>query len=127
MSATLHQTLFTEGFYRIASRIFVVLPAPWKAVTNEDRELLEKILQSIGASTAGVRVLHAETAILDMLAVHQPAGIIIFGSTVNPAVADYQSVSANGIPVVRAGHLSELDNDRKKKLWAALQEFIGSI
>jgi hypothetical protein len=99
---------YNEELYLIKEKTTVILSDPWEKIGDADRQLLQKILQSVRPSLASVKI------------VYQP----------KPEFASFQRAIYFGAPdvktegtVVVAPSLSALQNDPagKQKLWVALK------
>jgi DNA polymerase III psi subunit len=103
------QTAYTEDIYLLKDKRTVVLSEPWDKVTEADRQLLQKILQSVRLNTAAVRILHNSGPTNN--------AFIYFGAN---------EVKTEG-NAVHAPSLSQLQNDTaaKQKLWVALKQLFG--
>ena len=107
------QTTFNEEIYLVKDKVTVLLSDPWEKIEETDRQLLQKILQSVRLNLASVRVLHQSKP--DVPSVNTRA--IYFGAS---------EIKTEGI-VVYAPRLSLLQNDTagKQKLWVALKQLFG--
>lgn len=104
------QTAFSEELYHVKERTTVVLAEPWEKIPEADRQLLQKILQSVRLNLASVRILQQAKP-------DAPGRVIFFGAP---------DVKTEGT-VVLAPSLSQLQNDPagKQKLWVALKALFG--
>lgn len=101
---------YNEELYLIKEKTTVVTSQPWAEIPEADRQLLQKILQSVRLNLAAVTILDQS----------QPAisgKVIFFGA---PEVKTEGSA-------VHAPSLSQLQNDPagKQKLWVALKALFG--
>jgi DNA polymerase III psi subunit len=101
-------TTYSEELYQIKEKTTVVLTEPWEQVGEADRQLLQKILQSIRLNLASVRIVHQST-----LKFNNEGRTIYFGAG---------EVKGEGL-LVQAPKLSQLQNDPagKQKLWVELK------
>ena len=107
-------TLFNEELYLIKDKTTVVLSEPWEQIGDADRQLLQKILQSVRLNLASVRILHQPEPELSR---SQTSRVIYFGAP---------DIKTEGMSV-QAPRLSQLQNDPagKQKLWIALKQLFG--
>jgi hypothetical protein len=100
---------YNEELYLIREKTTIIISEPWAAIGEPDRQLLQKILQSVRLNLASVRILHASQP--------GPDARIYFGAT---------EVRTEGNTVL-APSLSQLQNDPagKQKLWVALKALFG--
>jgi DNA polymerase III psi subunit len=117
-------TAYTEEIYRIKEKTTVVVSTPWTSITDADRQLLQKILQSVKLNLASVRVLYQPALNLSLLK-PQPERIIYFGEPV-AGLSQFECIRAEGT-VVLSPPLAQLQNDPagKQKLWVALKQLFG--
>lgn len=107
------QTTYTEEVYLIREKTTVILSDPWENIPEADRQLLQKILQSVRLSLASVRVLYQPKPDFGDL----NSRVIYFGAN---------EIKTEG-NVVQAPSLSQLQNDPagKQKLWVSLKALFG--
>jgi hypothetical protein len=114
--------IFTEDLYQLNRKAVVLIPAPWPALLPEHLALLNKILHSVKLTLDGVQVFSCNAITIEALQCYNPSFILSFGSTLSSPVKAYSSETVNGIKVVYADALEQLDDAKKKNLWAALKE-----
>lgn len=104
---------FNEEIYLLKEKVTVILSEPWEQIGEADRQLLQKILQSVRLNLASVRILNQSQP--DASQVNSRT--IYFGSP---------EVKTDGM-VVHAPRLSQLQTDPagKQKLWVALKQLFG--
>lgn len=117
--------LFQEDLYHFTTPVAVLLPRAWETFTEDEQSLLKKILTSVKVDLNAVQILITPKVNGSLLQVYSPARVLIFGCETIDEVPMYQSTTAHGFRVVRADDLSELDDTRKKNLWAALRQVFG--
>jgi DNA polymerase III psi subunit len=107
------QSTFNEELYLIREKVTVVLSDPWEQIGEPDRQLLQKILQSVKLNLASVRIVHQSK--LDASGMN--SRVIYFGAA---------EIKTEGM-VVQAPRLSQLQSDAsgKQKLWVALKQLFG--
>jgi DNA polymerase III psi subunit len=118
------QTAFTEEIYKIAEKTTVILSKSWDETPETDRQLLQKILQSVRLNLASVRIIHQPK--LDLMKLSpQPARMIYFGEPV-AGLNQFECIKTQGT-IVLGPVLSQLQNDPagKQKLWVALKQLFG--
>jgi DNA polymerase III psi subunit len=118
------KTAYTEEIYLINDKTTVILSDPWEKITEADRQLLQKILQSVRLNLASVRVLHQPSLNLGHLD-PKPSRMIYFGEAVT-GLAQFEVIKTDG-SIVIAPRLSQLQNDPqgKQKLWMALKQLFS--
>src|SRR5690242_1307978 len=89
------QSTFDEEIYLVKDKITVVLSEPWEQIAETDRQLLQKILQSVKLNLATVRIIHQSTPPT------LPTRGIFFGAA---------DIKTEGL-IVHAPRLSQLQND----------------
>jgi DNA polymerase III psi subunit len=115
---------YTEELYSIKEKTTVILSTPWSGIADADRQLLQKILQSVRLNLAAVRMVHQPK--LDLALMNpQPARMIYFGEPVT-GLAPFECIKAEGT-IVLAPPLAQLQTDPagKQKLWIALKQLFG--
>lgn len=123
MSLTLSAAAITypETLYVIPGKVIVVLPTAWSTLSSESVDLLEKILASVHLSPAAVQVLTSNSFTVDQVKVYAPSFVLIFGGETDFDLSDYECASVDGIPMLKAARLEDLDASAKRKLWDALK------
>lgn len=120
-TASAIESLFQEDLYLIPSRTLVILDREWNSYSDADQLLLSKILGSVKLTLAGVQIVTRTGFTSETLAPFNPKQIIAFGAT-SGALPKYQSTQLDGVNVVLADALDQLDDARKKNLWTALKQ-----
>jgi hypothetical protein len=119
------ENLYTEELYQVPSKVIVVVPKPWKEITEDERMVLSKMLVAVKLSMAHVHVVsRAQFAIEDFHA-FPPQKVLAFGSAFNASSKLYEHLSVNGTSVILADALEQLDDTKKKSLWQALRQMFG--
>ena len=118
------QTAYNEEIYLVKDKTTVILSDSWENVAEADRQLLQKILQSVRLNLATVRILHQPSLNLSQLS-PKPSRVIYFGEPVT-GLAQFEVIKTDG-SIVIAPRLSRLQNDPsgKQKLWVALKQLFG--
>jgi DNA polymerase III psi subunit len=118
------QTAFTEEIYKVKEKTTVILSTAWADTAEADRQLLQKILQSVRLNLASVRIIHQPKLDLTKLT-PQPARMIFFGEPVG-GLNQFECIKTQGT-IVLSPVLSQLQNDPagKQKLWVALKQLFG--
>lgn len=115
------QFIYSEELYKLPPGTIVLLPVPWKTLSEDQVTLLGKILGSVKLSLAGVQMLCREQADIHELKVYNPSVIISFGTRLQPNSEMYTVTEADGIRVIQSDALDLLDDAKKKNLWNALK------
>jgi DNA polymerase III psi subunit len=116
--------IFTEELYLIR-RTTLIFSQPLDTIGEQDRALLDKILQAVKLSFNDVLVVHQTTLDLGALVV-RPKRAVYFGNPVT-GLSPFEVISVEGSSIVMAPALSALHNDpaSKQKLWTALRMLFG--
>lgn len=116
--------VYTEEVYAIAPKTVVLIDRPWSELPEEERLLLEKILNAVRLSinAVSIRFLDPKSGTSDLPA----ARFISFGAP--EGVPHYELTSWCDTPTVHAESLDQLSkNDQSKKLlWQALKKLFSS-
>jgi DNA polymerase III psi subunit len=119
------ESTFQEELYSIPSKPVVVIPTPWKSISDAEKALLEKILGAVKLSINHVKLVH--TAQLDVLKwQNKPSHVLAFGLEMT-GFSLYEPFEVQDIKLIIAPTLSALENDKegKQKLWAGLKKVFG--
>lgn len=118
------QTAYNEEIYLVKEKTTVILSEPWEKIAEADRQLLQKILQSVKLNLASIRILHQPSLNLGQLD-PKPSRTIYFGEVVT-GLAQFEVIRTEG-SIVIAPRLAQLQNDPagKQKLWVALKQLFG--
>lgn len=119
------QHILNEEIYSIPGKIIIILPGAWSAIKRAELSLLDKILNAVKLTLNQVRVIEKTPVDLNELTVFSPTVVISFGSEINQVSKHYEILNWNGIAVLKADPLSELDEPRKKRLWEALRKMFS--
>jgi hypothetical protein len=113
---------FTEDLYKISGKFMVLIPGTWEEMTFAETDLLSKILGAIRVPLSKVQIISGEHADVIHLALFNPAFILGFGVAVNGIEKKYSLVEHQGLELILADRLSEIDIARKEKLWPELRD-----
>jgi hypothetical protein len=116
--------LYQETLYQTPSKVTVVLSRTWEAYSQEEKSLLSKILASVKVDMASVQIITEAVFSLPTVSSYAPSKVVIFGSRIE-GIKPYEHVQAQGLSVLKADDLSELDDAKKKSLWLALKNMFG--
>src|SRR5687767_9366122 len=125
MSLSGVQHLYTDDIYRINSQVIVVIDKEWSSVSEDQKALLNKILGSVKLSLAAVHIISRSDLSLKSLHFLSPSKVLVFGAQLEENIKPYESTIIQGTTVIKADHLAELDDARKKSLWLALKQMFG--
>ena len=123
MSTTLTESLYTEELYQIPGKVVIVLSKPWSDILPEEKSTLSKIVAALKLNLAAVQIIewqsfHSLTALC-------PTKVISFGTTLRPSLKLYEPEIVDGINVIQADALDQLDDVKKRTLWLALKAMFG--
>lgn len=123
---TSFSTIYPEETYLVPAPVTVVIDARWSQLPEEQRLLLNKILQSVGQSTASVRILQQATADVSTL-IEKPRFLIAFLSPAR-GIPLYEAVEADGCKMMFSDPLEKLagDDTSKRKLWNGLKAMFSA-
>ena len=119
---SLFESLFTEELYVIPPVVCVVLEKAWDSMTEEERNLLQKILGSVKLSTAAVRIITAARIEPGMIENFNAEKVLAFGAALPCSIPLYEATRIDGIDIIATHPISQLDDARKKSLWVALKK-----
>ena len=114
--------LYPEELYVIPGKTLVALNQPWESMTTADVTLLDKILQSVKLTRAAVQIIAQPLLRWADIEQYHPRQVIAFGAQLEGVDESYEVVQRHGLQLIRADALSELDDQKKKALWRALQQ-----
>ncbi len=118
--------LYQEEIYRIKSKVMIVINKPWCEMAEEEIVLLQKILTALKLSLASIHVINRTEFSVEDFKIFSPSIIIGFGAALKNSESLYQRLLINGTTVVMAHELHELDEARKRNLWATLKQVFHS-
>jgi hypothetical protein len=119
------ENLYQEELYSIPPRTMILLNKSWDVVSEEEKNLLSKILGSVKLNAATVQIMTAtDTSVTDLLNLN-PSKVISFGVKVSPIQKMYENVPLDGISIIVSEPLQALDDQKKKSLWVALRQMFG--
>ena len=114
-------TVYAEEIYSIPSPVVVVIGVPWSQLTEDQLQLLSKILQAVRLSIDSVRVIF-QTSFDSSLWHEKPSKVIAF---IEPqkGINSYEIISTGAMAIVFSDPLAQLisDDAGKRKLWSALK------
>ena len=114
-------TIYAEEVYSIASPVTIVISVPWSQITEDHRQLLQKILQAVRHSLDSVRIIHQNK--FDASAWNEkPSKVVAFIEPPKGLTA-YEVIQTGETDVVFSDPLAQLisDDTSKRKLWGALK------
>ena len=114
--------LYQEDLYQASESTIVLINQPWAAISEADKLLLSKILNSVKISIEQVTILEANTISLNALLHYNPVRIIAFGTSITESEASYKNQQQGKTAFITSDALSALDDVKKKNLWAALKQ-----
>jgi hypothetical protein len=125
LSTVIYENLYQEELYQIRSTIVVVIPRDWASTSDEEKVLLSKILGSVKLNTARVQIISKASLSSKSLKFLAPTKVLIFGAAVEGDIKPYENHIIDGISVIKAEDLRQLDDVKKKNLWLALRQMFG--
>ena len=119
--------LYQEELYKIDRKVMIIISKPWREITNDENELLEKILGSVKLNLASVQVLECKEFEVEDFKVYGPTSCIIsFGALLKGSFKKYEVISEHDSSIIIADKLDELDDQNKRRLWVALKQVFQS-
>jgi hypothetical protein len=125
LSTTALEHLYQEDLYNIPGSLIVIVCRPWQKILEDEKALLAKILGSVKIGMGSVIVQSMPAVTLDSLRAFNPQKVLIFGASVEGDIKPYERTLVNGISVIKADDLDQLDDLKKKNLWIALKQMFG--
>ena len=125
MTDPFFESLYAEEIYHPAPMTSVVIATPWNKVTEQERQLLSKILGSVKLSLESVRIIEQPQFNLSTWK-EKPKKVICFSSAPS-ALAKHEVIEVEGTSLVLSNSLTELmpDDASKRKLWLALKQLFS--
>ena len=120
-----HTAIYTEEVYLIPPPVSVVIGEPWGQLPDEQRQLLNKILQAVRQSLESVKIIY-QPEYNAMEWNERPVRIVSFTKPPK-GLTLYEVIQTGETAVVFSDPLSQLitDDVAKRKLWSALKSLFG--
>ena len=118
------EQLYQEELYNVGPKVLVIIPTPWDKVSEEDQQLLSKILVFIKHSLSSVQILTLQDVDISNL-IYRPIRIIAFGSRISffgENLQSYKLFTADQVSILQVDSLGELDSAKKKILQNTLKD-----
>lgn len=117
----LFKSIYEEEVYSVRPQLTVVLSEPWASVTEDQRILLNKILQAVGSSVDGARILHQTS--FDISGFKEKPSKVLAFTPAPKGINPYEIIPTQDTSMIFSAPLSELltDDGAKRKLWGALK------
>jgi hypothetical protein len=125
MKGAILEDLYQEEIYNIRGKTFIVIPTTWSELTDDDIQLLNKILAAVKLSLSSVRIVTLPSLENTAQLPENASGMILFGVRTDPSIRLYQPSKWIGTPIIVAEALHLLDEPKKKNLWAALKSMFA--
>lgn len=123
MDATIAQSLYSEELYRIPGKVVIVLSKPWNEILPDEKTQLSKILAALKLRLESVQIVQCKS--LEALLPLSPSKVISFGPLLKSDATYYEATAHEGISLIHADALNQLDDAKKKTLWIALKAMFG--
>lgn len=123
--ASVLENLYTEELYQVPSKVIVVIPKPWKEITEDERLVLSRMLVAVKLSMAAVHIVVKPQFSLEDFAAFPPKKVLAFGASFNSSSKLCELLTMNGTSLILADALGQLDDAKKKSLWQALRQMFG--
>jgi len=119
------ESLYQEELYALPSRMLIILSKPWEEHSEDERTVLSKMITAVRLSMASVQIIIRKDFSIEDLAPLAPGKVLALGSQLKSSPKTYEHISLNGISVIAADAISNLDDLKKKNLWIALKQMFG--
>lgn len=122
MSESAADILFQEEIYSIAAKPVVLLQQPWEALSDEEKQLLTKIIAALKTSLDAIVI--KSQPVFDLSTWKQKPSRLIYFGEVPKGIPYYEVVQSDGVALVAAASLKDLlpDDAARKQLWGALKQ-----
>jgi hypothetical protein len=120
------ESLYTEELYQLPGKMLIVIPRHWEEVTEDEKNLLTKILGAVKLSLASVQIVTRQEFSSTDLDVFSPRCIIAFGSNLKGSLNKYELINTTSSVVIMADELRQLNDVTKRNLWLALKQVFQS-
>lgn len=124
--SVMQTTTYQEELYQIRTRVLVIVSRPWQEISEEEKTLLNKILGSVKLSLARVHIVTLPAFTPEEVAPYGASRIIAFGAQLKTSPKQYENIiTETGSQIIAADDFPQLDDARKKSLWAALKQMFA--
>jgi DNA polymerase III psi subunit len=125
MTDPFFESLYSEELYHPSPKTSVVIATAWEKITEEERQLLSKILGSVKLNLESVQIIEQPHFNLSTW-VEKPKKVICFSPAPN-ALVKHEIIEVDGTSLVLSNSLAELipDDASKRKLWLALKQLFS--
>ena len=123
MSTALIENLYTEELYQIPGKVVIVLSKSWADILPEHQVQLSKILAALKLNLNTVQIINWSS--LDAILSLSPSKVISFGVVLKPDSNFYEALTHQGISLIQADTLDQLDDVKKRNLWLSLKTMFG--
>jgi len=122
MNQEFFEATYPEEVYQLNQRPIIVIHVNWNELTDNERELLSKILAAIKIPIDAVRII--TQPLLDLSRLQGNTNRVIYFGSVNDGTAYYQVLATGEITYICAEPLRDLLSNEaaRKQLWAALRQ-----
>jgi hypothetical protein len=115
------ETIFQEDIYSIPSPLLIVLAKPWEELSEAELDTLSKMLKAVKLSLASVQIIVRTEFDENDLSVFSPSRILAFGASLKKPFEYYVNINSDDTSIIFSESLDQLDDQKKKELWAALR------
>ncbi len=122
MNIDIFESVFQEEVYSIKPKLVIVIENSWQALSEQERELLKKILGALKISLESIQIVSQSDFKISSFE-NKTEKLIYFGA--NPGdFANYQQHTFSGISFICSEALSQLllNEAARKQLWAGLKD-----
>jgi hypothetical protein len=125
------ESMYTEELYRLSPPATIVIDKPWNALTDSEKEQLQKITEALrqrinpALKLDAFQVIYQKEFNLNLL-YPQPSKVIYFGSPIK-GLNYFELIEVNSVKVVLAESLDALTKNEagRQMLWKALQQLFA--
>ncbi|HEY9047616.1 MAG TPA: hypothetical protein VIN08_17035 [Ohtaekwangia sp.] len=119
------ESLYQEELYQLPSRVLIILSKPWETHSEDERTVLSKMLAAVRLNMGSVQIIIRNDFTIEDLLPLAPSKVLALGAQLKSSAKMYEHLTLNGVSVIAADSISNLDDLKKKNLWIALKQMFG--
>jgi hypothetical protein len=122
MSATSGwENLYQEELYAFFTPVLIILSKPWEELGEPEHATLSRMLTRLNLNLASVHIIVRDRFSIEELSIYSPSKVLAFGATLHSQVNLYENISMGEVSIILSESIDQLDDFKKKTLWAALK------